>query len=530
MPTRLGVAPRWSGLGVHIFLAVCGRDRHSTGMTNRLPRAAGLLLHPTSLPGAHGIGDLGEHAYRFVDWLAASGFSLWQVLPLVPPGAGSSPYSTYSALSGNPWLISLERLREDDLLDAQDLNAPELPPDRVDDSSVCDFKAPRLEKAAQRLLAGVNPPLRDELEAFREREQWVEEAALFAALRAVERQRPWWSWPAELRDRGSGAVADARRELRVEIDREVALQWIFDRQWQALREHCTARGVRILGDVPIYVDRDSVDVWAHRDQFQLDRTGQPEVIAGVPPDYFSETGQLWGNPIYDWERMQADGYGWWLQRLRRALAQTDLVRFDHFRGFAAYWAVPPGAQDARPGRWVEGPGAEFFGAVRAALGELPLVAEDLGEIDQPVHELRDEVGLPGMKVLQFAFGAQNDHPFLPHTYGPHCVAYTGTHDNDTTRGWWESADERIRDHVRRYLGSDGHDVVWDLIRLVLASVADTAVVPMQDLLALDSDSRMNRPGLALGNWSWRVRANAFNDELGGRIRALCALYGRGRLT
>jgi 4-alpha-glucanotransferase len=495
-------------------------------MTNRLPRAAGILLHPTSLPGPAGIGDLGEGAYRFVDWLADSGVSLWQLLPLVPPGAGNSPYSSYSALSGNPWLIDLRGLLADGLLQEHDLPLNGSGPDAVDFGPMCDFKVVRLEKAADRLLSGANPDLVDAFASFREQNPWAEEAALFAALRQVERLRPWWQWPSELRDRNPRALGAAGNELRRDIEREVALQFLFERQWQALRDHCRRRGVRLLGDLPIYVDRDSVDVWAHPEQFRLDKHRNPEVVAGVPPDYFSETGQLWGNPIYDWDRMADDGWTWWRQRLGRGLSQTDLVRLDHFRGFAAYWEVPAGAQDARSGRWVQGPGADFFTALREGLGDLPLVAEDLGEIDQPVHDLRDGVGLPGMKVLQFAFGAQSDHPFLPHTYPRHCVAYTGTHDNNTTLGWWQNADERIRDHVRRYLSTDGHDVVWDLIGLCLSSVADTAVIPMQDLLVLDHKSRMNQPGKGTGNWSWRVRADAFNDEVGTRLRTLCERYSR----
>ncbi len=495
-------------------------------VAKRLPRGAGILLHPTSLPGPHGIGGLGRDARRFVDWLQEAGVSLWQVLPLVPPGGGDSPYSTCAALAGNPWLIDLETLHEDGLLQDGDLDGPTFDPDRVDYRAVCDHKEPRLAKAAARLHRGAAPHLRAEFEAFRATSRWAVDAAEFAAVRRLERHRPWWQWPATLRDREPAALERARQEVREEIDREVALQFLFDRQWTALRAYCRERGVRLLGDVPIYVDRDSVDVWANRDQFQLGPDGTPRVQAGVPPDYFSETGQLWGNPIYDWKRVAADGFRWWIQRLTRALGQVDRVRLDHFRGFAAYWEVPAGAEDARPGRWVPGPGLALFDAVRQALGELPLVAEDLGDIDAPVHALREATGLPGMKVLHFAFGQGADHAFLPHNFEPHCVVYTGTHDNDTTLGWWQHADDRIRDHVRRYVARDGHDVVWDLIRLALQSVADTAVIPLQDLLTLDSGSRMNRPGQAEGNWAWRVRAEAFNPALAGRFRELVSLYHR----
>ena len=495
-------------------------------MTNRLPRAAGILLHPTCLPGPSGVGDLGEGAFRFVDWLADCGISLWQLLPLVPPGAGNSPYSSYSALSGNPWLIDLRGLLADGLLEEHDLTFGGFHPDAVDYMAMCDVKVARLEKAADRLLAGTNPDLVEPFDAFRQDAAWAEEAALFASLHQVERQQPWWQWPTELRNRNPRALAVAREELADEINRDVALQFLFERQWQSLRAHCQHRGVRLMGDIPIYVDRDSVDVWAHPEQFRLNGDGNPEVVAGVPPDYFSETGQLWGNPIYDWERMAADDWTWWRQRIRRALSQTDLVRLDHFRGFSSYWEVPADAPDARSGRWVKGPGSDFFTAMREGLGDLPLVAEDLGQIDQRVHDLRDEVGLPGMKVLQFAFGGSADHPFLPHTYPRHCVAYTGTHDNNTTLGWWQAADERIRDHARQYLATDGHDIVWDLIRLCFSSVADTAVIPLQDVLVLDQHSRMNQPGKARDNWAWRVRAEAFNHEVGTRLRTLCERYGR----
>jgi 4-alpha-glucanotransferase len=472
------------------------------------------------------MGDLGAGAYRFVDWLFEAGIGLWQVLPLVPPGAGNSPYSTFAALAGNPWLLDLEALVRDGLLDRADGSAPGFDPDHVDYLAVCDFKTPRLEKAADRLIAGAAPALREPFERFRKEAQWAVEAGRFAVLRSLERQRPWWQWPAPLRDRDPAALRSAWQELRAELEREIALQFLFERQWRALRDHCRARGVRLLGDVPIYVDRDSADVWAHREQFQLAPDGRPTVQAGVPPDYFSETGQLWGNPIYDWARMAADGFSWWIQRLGRALEQVDLVRVDHFRGISAYWEVPGDAEDAREGRWVDGPGKPLLDALRQALGGLPLVAEDLGDIDEAVHELRDAAGLPGMKVLQFAFGQRADHPFLPHNYEPHCVVYPGTHDNDTALGWWRSVPEPVRDHVRRYLARDGSDVVWDLIRLSLSSVADTAVIPMQDLLVLDSGARMNRPGLGEGNWTWRVRREAFNSELAARLREPVSLYGR----
>jgi 4-alpha-glucanotransferase len=464
-----------------------------------------------------------------VDWLREAGMTLWQILPLVPPGGGNSPYSSASALSGNPWLIDLEELVEDGLLAPGELEAPPFPMDRVDFAAMEEHKGPLLERAADRLVSGgpgIRVALREGFEAFGRREAWALEAATFMVIRRLHSLRPWWEWPPALRDRRPDTISEVRRALSEEVERELALQFLFERQWQALRTHCRARGVRILGDVPIYVDRDSVDVWASRELFQLDGAGMPLAQAGVPPDYFSETGQLWGNPLYDWERMASDGYRWWVERMGRALAQVDLVRLDHFRGFSAFWSVPADAPDARGGEWARGPGRALFDALRAALGELPLVAEDLGVIDDEVVELRSSLGLPGMRVLQFAFGSGGDHPFLPHNFERHSLVYTGTHDNDTTLGWWLSAPEHLRDHVRRYLARDGHDLVWDLIRLAFASVADTAVVPLQDVLTLGADARMNRPSVAEGNWGWRVREEAFHGGIAPRLRELCWLYGR----
>lgn len=472
------------------------------------------------------MGDLGPSAGRFVDWLADAGVSLWQILPLVPPGPGESPYATTAALAGNPWLIDLEGLAADGLLDREDLIAPDFPLDHFDPLAMKAFKAPRLARAADALLAGAHPELARACTVFRAAHPWVDEAALFIALKADHGGKPWWSWGPGLPERDPDALAAARTRLAVEADREAVLQFLFDHQWQALRRYAADRHIRIIGDVPIYVDRDSVDVWANRDQFRLDGDGNPVAVAGVPPDFFSELGQLWGNPLYDWERMAADGHAWWVRRLRRARELTDFVRLDHFRGFAAFWEVPSNAPDARGGRWVEGPGRALFDDIREALGELPLIAEDLGVIDAPVEELRDGLGLPGMRVLQFAFGEAPDHPFLPHNYVEHTVAYTATHDNNTSLGWWQETSPAIRDHVRRYLAVSGQDVVWDMMRATLASVATMAIVPLQDVLCLDGRSRMNSPGTGEGNWGWRVRAQAFNPALASRLRGLSTLYGR----
>ena len=492
-------------------------------------RAAGVLLHPTSLPGPFGMGDLGASARRFVDWLTDAEVGVWQILPLVPPGAGWSPYATHASMAMSPWLIDPVELREEGLLDHGDLEAPRSHPDRVDYVAATRWKALRLRKATARLGAG--HPLGAELHAMRERAPWAEEVALFEAIHAAQDHQPWWAWPAPLRDRDADALAAARRELAAEVEHHATVQMLVERQWRSLRAYAAEHRVRLLGDLPIYVESDSVDVWSAREQFDLQSGGRPREVAGVPPDYFSETGQLWGSPLYDWDRMAEDGYAWWVQRLRRALEQCDAVRIDHFRAFSAYWAVPAGAEDARGGRWVEGPGEAFFAAMKAAFGgDLPIIAEDLGTLDEAVHALRDAAGLPGMEVLQFAFGEGSANPYLPHHHRLRSVVYTGTHDNDTTRGFWESAPEAIRDHVRRYYATDGHDIVWTLIRSAMASVAALAVVPLQDVLDLDGGARMNTPGLGDGNWGWRVREAAFNVGVGARLRDLVAIYGRSAAT
>ena len=502
------------------------------GPTPTRTRAAGILLHPTSLPSPHGIGDLGEGAYRFIDWLAEAQLTRWQVLPLVPAGPGNSPYATLSALANNPHLVDLVALHHDGLLPQSALVAPSFSLDRVDFDRVIAFKNERLDQAADALNRGANPALQAELERFVHdpNNAWARETATFLALREARNKAAWWDWEPELRHREPAALAAATIAVRPAIERHLARFFFFERQWQRLRAHAQNKGVAIIGDVPIYVDRDSVDVWMHQDQFRLDDNGQPEAVAGVPPDFFSELGQLWGNPLYRWDVMAQNGHAWWVRRLRRALEHVDIVRLDHFRGFSAFWEVPADAKDARSGQWVKGPGRALFDDLEAALGSLPLIAEDLGVIDADVEALRDGVGLPGMRILQFAFGAAAEHPFLPHNHVRRSVVYTATHDNDTTLGWWQTSGEAIRDHVRRYLAVPGHDVVWDLIRAAFSSVADLAVVPLQDVLCLDQGSRMNTPGLAEGNWGWRVRVQAFNTSLASRLRQLATIYGRARIS
>jgi 4-alpha-glucanotransferase len=498
----------------------------STPPKKTFPRAAGVLLHPTSLPSRHGIGDVGAGARAFLDWLHAAGCRYWQILPLVPPGGGWSPYASLSSLAGNPLLLDLDELVARGLLDAQEAEpGPTFDPDRVDWDRVVAWKQARIDSACQRLAE------RDEgralLTRFRREQPWIDDDALFMALKARHGGLPWWQWAAPLRDREPEALAEARHELRAAIERRVLEQALFEEQWQALRRAAAGRGVQLIGDIPIYVSDDSVDVWANRHLFQLGVDLRPTHVAGCPPDVFSETGQWWGSPLYRWEEMKKDGHAWWVARLQRNLDLTDIVRIDHFRGFAGYWSIPADAPDARHGRWLDGPGLALFHDLQRALGhDLPVIAEDLGVITEDVEALRDAVGLPGMKILQFAFGAGHENSYLPHHHVENCVLYTGTHDNDTTLGWWQKESDATRDHVRRYLACDGSNIVWDMIRTVMLSVAHTAIVPFQDVLALDSGARMNMPGLATGNWAWRVRREAFHPNLSHRLRDILALGDR----
>jgi 4-alpha-glucanotransferase len=494
-------------------------------------RTAGVLLHPTSLPGPGGIGDLGAEARGFVDWLASSGAQWWQVLPLGPTGGGDSPYASPASLAGNPWMIDLQDLVNAGLLSEAEAADPGLPADRVDFGRVIGFKRDRLHLAADRLLAQKTHALYAELVAFRQRSPWVLDAALFQVLREQRDYRPWWTWEAELRERHPRELQRVREEFRSDVDRYIVLQAWFDRQWSALRSYAAAKKIRILGDVPIYVDADSADTWTHRFLFQLETDGRPSAVAGVPPDYFSESGQLWGNPLYDWGAMRKDGYRWWAARLERLLQMADLVRIDHFRGFAAYWAVPWGAEDARGGQWQPGPGLELFRALERHFGVepggLPLVAEDLGVVDDAVVALRDGAGLPGMLVLQFAWGGDAANPFLPHNHVQRAAVYTGTHDNDTTLGWWRSSPE-ARNHLAEYLGHtpSEEEAPWLLTRLALQSVAELAVIPRQDLLSLGSEARLNTPGLPEHNWTWRLPPGQLTAELAERLHRQLQLSHR----
>lgn len=494
----------------------------------KFTRAAGILLHPTSLPGPFGIGDLGPSAYRFVDWLAGSGCRLWQVLPLGPTGYGNSPYQCFSAFAGNPYLISPELLVRDGLLSEADLNdRPSFPISRVDFGLLIPWKLSLLERAFQRFRA--EPAvLRADFEAFcAENASWLTDYALFMALKESEGDRAWVGWPEPLRRRRPSAIESARRELTVPLSRFSFYQFLFFRQWSALRTYANQKGVQIIGDIPIFVAHDSADVWAHPELFFLDEDGNPTVVAGVPPDFFSPTGQRWGNPLYRWDVHKETSYQWWVDRFRVALRLVDLVRLDHFRGFAGYYEIPAGHPTAEHGRWIPGPASDFFRVLQRSLTQdLPIIAEDLGVITPDVIALRHEFNLPGMKVLQFGFsGPQN--PFLPHNYSPHCVVYTGTHDNDTSRGWFEAASPAERDFALRYLRTNENDFVWDLIRAAWASVAVFAIVPMQDLLGLGGEARMNYPGRPDGNWEWRMDEAALAESARERLGELNYLYGRG---
>ncbi len=491
-------------------------------------RSAGVLLHPTSLPEGHGIGDLGPAAHAFLAWLQQAGFTRWQVLPLGPTGYGNSPYQALSSFAGNTMLISLDFLVGQGLLEPEEARpAADFPLGAVDYPRTIGFKRPLLAKAALRLLEGSAPELVPALRAFREQNaDWLDDFSLYSALKSQHRGEPWYAWQTPLALRASHALAQAREDLRSAIDMEAALQFLFTRQSMRLRQAAHAHGVRIIGDLPIFVAHDSADVWARPDLFELDENSHPLKVAGVPPDAFSKTGQLWGNPVYRWASHAAEGYAWWIARMRSVLDHVDIVRIDHFRGFEAGWQVPAGEMTAAAGEWVPAPGGQLLRALEAALGRLPAIAEDLGLITPQVRALRQAFGLPGMAVLQFAFDEDEDHPYLPQNVEPNTVIYTGTHDNDTTLGWYASAAPEIQERCRLAIHSNGDDIVGDLIMAAWASPASTAIVPAQDLLRLDDRARMNIPGRPVGNWSWRLAPGQLDKHLAGQIRPLLRRHNR----
>jgi 4-alpha-glucanotransferase len=491
-------------------------------------RESGVLLHPTSLPGPHGIGDFGTAAFRFVDWLAAAGQRLWQVMPLGPTGFGDSPYASSSAFAGNPMLISLEWLAGDGLLDQGDLaDAPHFNARHVAFTDVTEWKQAKLRRAWDRFRAGAAGGYRADLAAFSEAEdRWVRDFALFLAVKDAHGRDAWQYWDPSIRSREPEAIEAWSARLVDEIRYHTFVQFLFARQWRELRRYANDRGVRIIGDIPIFVAEDSADVWTNQRQFKLDERGRPTEVAGVPPDPFSATGQRWGNPVYNWPVMRETGYAWWVDRIRTALTQVDIIRIDHFRGFAAAWMVPATDDTAQNGHWEIAPGGEIFAAIRRELGDVPFIIEDLGVITPDVITLREIFEFPGMSVLQFAFDGDPTNVYLPHNYVRNSVVYTATHDNQTTVGWFQTRPDHERVAVQRYLGRDGSDIAWDMIRMALASPANTAIVPMQDILRLDDSARMNVPGQPVGNWSWRYTDDQLDFGLAAGLRELTTTYGR----
>jgi 4-alpha-glucanotransferase len=494
-------------------------------------RVSGILLHPTSFPGRFGIGELGLAAHQFIDFLYESGQQLWQVLPLGPAAYGNSPYMCYSSMAGNPLLISLELLQEQGLLEASDLESlPHFPEDSVDYERVIEIKMPLLVKAAETFKTNASEEEQSAYAEFCQHAFWLDNYALFMALKGAHDGMSWNQWGEAIAQRQPEAMVQWQAKLSDEIFHHKFFQFEFFRQWSELKAYANEKDIQIIGDIPIYVAHDSADVWAYPENFHLDpETGEPALMAGVPPDYFSETGQLWGNPIYDWEKIQASGFKWWIQRVRALLDYVDWVRIDHFRGFSAYWAVPKGETTAINGEWMDAPGTEFFEALFQELGKLPILAEDLGVITPDVEELRDRFHFPGMKVLHFAFGSDAGNPFLPYNHDRNFVVYTGTHDNDTTVGWFNSLNDWERGRFLQYLGcTSPHGIHWDLIRLAMSSVADRVVVPLQDIFGLGTEARMNFPGQATGNWAWRYRSEMLTQELSDRLRSMTEIYGRMR--
>ncbi len=510
----------------------------------KLARSSGVLLHPTSLPTTPGIGTLGSEAYRFVDWLSDAGQTLWQILPLGPTGYGDSPYASFSTFAGNPLLVDLDILVAQGYLTQDDV----IPPDYIKDSGPVDFgsvvwwKTPILKKAAKKFLESADT--RDFNDFLRRNASWLDDFALFMDIKefhdaqAQEQglQGKLWNnfWPKELATRDAKALREWARSRGAFLDSHKAIQFFFFSQWAALKKYANDKGISIIGDVPIFVAADSADVWSNQRLFQLNRDGTPKAVAGVPPDYFSATGQLWGNPLYDWHAMKKDGYAWWVARIRHILDLVDYIRVDHFRGFEAYWAIPAGEPTAINGRWVKGPDHDFFRTIRKKLGDLPILAEDLGLITDEVKRLRDDFSLPGMKVLQFAFDVSEagkegfTNPFLPHMYGENSVVYTGTHDNDTMRGWIDNASPAEISLVHDYLGGKTaqEDIVGELVRVSLMSVAVFAIFPLQDIYGLGSETRMNTPSTLGNNWTWRMDRALLENSRAAWLKKLSRLYAR----
>ncbi|MFP3897327.1 MAG: 4-alpha-glucanotransferase [Anaerolineales bacterium] len=493
-------------------------------------RQSGILCHLTCMPGRFGIGDMGTGVREFLDFLQDAEQTLWQILPLGPTGYGNSPYQPLSAFAGNPLLIDLEQLISEGLFDKGDVSSlVSLPAEEVLYDKVEPFKDRALRCSYRAFKNSTAESWKSGWGIFQERNAyWLEDFCLFMALKQHFDGAVWTEWDRDIALRERHALVSWRERLDDEVNYQKYLQFLFDRQWQQVREYAHERDIEIIGDAPIFVGHDSADVWSHQELFRLDEDGLPTVVAGVPPDYFSPTGQLWGNPHYRWDVMRENDYAWWAARLKRAFSRVDRIRLDHFRGFAGYWEIPGDADTAVKGRWLKGPGEDFFQALKDDLGELPIIAEDLGIITRDVEELRRAFGFPGMKVLQFAFGSDATNTALPHNYTPHMVVYTGTHDNDTSLGWYDSLDEEAKHRVRMYTGTDGSSMNWTLIRLAMTSVAEMAVFPLQDVLGLGSEARLNIPGKPQGNWTWRYTAGALNEKVAQTLRELSVVSGRSR--
>lgn len=508
-------------------------DNSSLGMD--YDKYAGILAHPTSFPNPYGIGDLGQGAYDFIDFLEKSGLTIWQVLPLGHTGFGDSPYQPFSSFAGQPLIISIDDLKNAGLLWDEDFfEMPQWNPVKVEYGKIIEFKMGLLKKAYERYR---NPEIQDAYstseefktgyDKFKEESFWLDDYALFMAGKDYFEGEPWYLWEDSLKKPTEKQKQDWMEKLKDEVEYYRFIQFLFFKQWMTLKKYANDKNIKIIGDIPIFVAWDSVDVWCNKKLFDLDSKGYPKTVAGVPPDYFSATGQLWGNPLYKWSEHTKTGYEWWINRIRHQLKLADFVRIDHFRGFDKYWAVPYGEEVAVNGKWKKAPGVNFFTHLEATLGyNMPIIAEDLGEIDQSVIELRDKFGFPGMKILQFGFENPDENSFLPHNFVRNCVCYTGTHDNDTTLGWYQKCYEQSRDKLRRYYNTDGGDVCWTLIRACFSSVANIAIVPMQDVLCLDSWARLNTPGVGEGNWAWRFKREDLTDQLSARLYETAKLYGR----
>jgi len=494
----------------------------------KFERSGGILLHPTSLPGRFGIGDLGESAYKFVDLLVEYNQKLWQICPLGPTGYGDSPYQCFSAFAGNPLLINLDKLMGEGFLSSEDLHIQDPFDDHsVDYGRIITFKYALLWRAYERFTATATLVQRAKFGNFCQHQRdWLDDYALFMALKAHHNGATWNTWEWDLVNRGQNALNYWKQQLAHQISYQKFLQYVFFDQWLELKAYANRNSIKIIGDIPIFVAFDSADAWSHQDLFFFDDSGNPTFVAGVPPDYFSPTGQLWGNPIYRWDVMKERGYRWWIARFAKTFEVVDIVRLDHFRGFAKYWSVPFGEPTAVQGTWEPGPGEALFHAVEKTLGKLPIIAEDLGVITPDVVALREAFNFPGMKILQFAFDAKEDNDYLPHTYKQNYAVYTGTHDNDTTPGWYNKCSAEEKEWVNAYLNTDGSDICWDFIRAAWSSVADIAIIPLQDMLCLDSEARMNIPATSGQNWRWRFTWDMIPQESCERLKKLTKIYWR----